>query len=455
LQKGDIDNLFHFNFGFKQIGMRLYLVLLLLFSFGFSTFSQTQKSNRTTMYMTYGKTGANLREFNQMLANKGLSPMRSSYSNLSFGYLTRFNDFIIGLELFQNSGPISTFDGFNIDYNSTRFYLNVGFAFTEEGNFQLIHYMSVGTGFLNFQMLKENPEQNLEGFFQNPEHGFILRDGNLHKGTLNMTGFLTEIGFQMSYDVPIPGREEAIELMARFGYSFSPFENSWKLNGIRFNSAQSGAFIRVGAGITIPDHNFFYKDAAIGAHLIYGFHFSKPDAFNEVLTANGLAPFKGRPNNIGLKVLGENRGLLYGVDFYNLGLSGEANESKSHTLNSLRIYGNVGLKFFERRNLELGGTGGLGYGNIRYSLLSNNKPDFPLLFEEPLHDAFLKKGGIMAKPEVFVAYGIPLSVNHTSKIMIGLNGGYEIPLANYKLLDLPMSGYMSNPYLQLSIGIRH
>lgn len=435
--------------------MRLFLVLLLSLSLGFPTFSQSSKSNRTTMYMTYGKTGANLREFNQMLADKGLSQMRNGYSNLSFGYLTRFNDFIIGLELFQNSGPKSNFDGYVIDYHSTRFYLNVGFSFTEEGNFQLIHYMSVGTGFLNFQMLKENPAQNLEGFFQNPEHGFILRDGNLHKGTLNMTGFLTEIGFQMSYDVPIPGREEAVALLARFGYSFSPFENSWKLNEIRFNSTQSGAFVRIGAGITIPDHNFFYKDAAIAAHLIYGFHFTKPGQFNEVLAANGLAPFKGRPTNIGLKVLGESRGLLYGLDFYNLGLSGEADETKSHTLNSLRIYGNVGMKFFERKNLELGGTGGLGYGNIRYSLLSNNKPDFPRLFEEPIHDAFLKKGGLMAKPEVFVAYGIPLSPNNSSKIMFGINGGYEIPLANYRLLDLPMSGYMSNPYFQFSVGIKH
>jgi len=435
--------------------MRIFLVLLFIFSFGYTAFSQSQKSNRTTMYMTYGKTGANLREFNQMLSDKGLSPMRKSYSNLSFGYLTRFNDFIIGLELFQNSGPKSVFDGYQIDYNSTRFYLNVGFAFTEEGNFQLIHYMSVGTGFLNFKMLSENPAQNLGEFFDNPEHGFILRDGNLHKGSLNMTGFLTEIGFQMSYDVPIPGREEAIELLARFGYSFSPFEDSWKLNGIRFNSTQSGAFIRLGAGLTIPDHNFFYKDAAIGAHFIYGIHFAKPDQFNAILQEKGLNTFMDRPNNIGLKVLGESKGLLYGIDLYNLGLAGEANESKSHTLNSLRVYGNVGLKFFERRNLELGGTGGLGYGNIRYSLIDNNKPDFPRLFEEPLYDAFLRKGGLMAKPEVFVAYGIPLSPNHSSKIMFGINGGYEIPLANYKLLDLPMSDYMSNPYFQLSIGVKH
>ncbi|MCL6259605.1 hypothetical protein M3O96_10920 [Aquiflexum sp. TKW24L] len=435
--------------------MRLFLVLFLSISFGFPAFSQMQKSNRSTMYMTYGRTGANLREFNQMLAERGLSPMRSSYSNLSFGYVTRFNDFIIGLELFQNSGPKSNFDGYEIDYQSTRFYVNVGFAFTEEGNFQLIHYMSVGTGFLNFQMLKENPATNLEEFFQNPAHGFILRDGNLHKGTLNMTGFLTEIGFQMSYDVPIPGREEAIELLARFGYSFSPFEDSWKLNGIRFNSTQSGAFIRLGAGVTIPDHNFFYKDAAIGAHLIYGFHFTQPDEFNSVLEQNGLAPFKGRPNNIGLKVLGESKGFLYGIDIYNLGLSGQANESKSHTLNSLRVYGNAGLKFFERKNLEFGGTGGIGYANIRYSLLENNKPDFPRLFEEPLHDAFLRKGGLIAKPEVYVAYGIPLSPNHSSKLMIGINGGYELPLANFKLLDLSMAGYMSNPYFQLSVGIRH
>lgn len=405
------------------------------------------------MFMTYGRTGASLREFNNMLASKGLSPMRNSYSNLSFGYLYRFNDFVVGLELFRNHGPKSKFDGYEIDYNSTRFYVNVGFSFTEEGRFQLIHYMSVGSGFLNFQMLPASEPATFQTLMENPAQGFILREGNLHKGSFYMTGFLTEIGFHMSYDLPIPGREEAMELVARFGYSFSPFEDSWKMNGIRFNATQSGPFLRIGAGITLPDQNFFYRDASLGAHLVYGLHFTQPDELNAVLEENGYKPFSGRPNNWGLKILGESKGFLYGVDFYNLGLSADANESKSQTLSSLRVYANGGLKFFEQKNLEIGGLAGLGYGNIRYTVTDNLKPDFPLLFEEPKHDGMLKNGGLMAKPEVYIAYGFPVSLNK-SRVFLGVHGGYELPLARYRLGDLSMSKYMANPYLQFSLGFR-
>jgi hypothetical protein len=433
--------------------MRFFFIFLIfIFTCSLST-AQSQKTVRNTMYMTYGKTGANLREFNEMLENKGLSPMRKGYSNLSFGYLTRFNDFVIGLELFHNSGPKSDFGNFEIDYQSSRFYVNVGFAFTEEGNFQLIHYMSFGSGFANFQMLRENENNTLDGFLQNPENGYLLRKGDLHKSTLSMSGFLTEIGFQMSYDLPIPGREEALEILARFGYSFSPFEDSWKMNGINFNNIQSGAFLRLGVGISLPDHNYFYKDASLGAHIIYGMHFTKPDELNKKLEENGLNAFEGRPNNWGLKVLGETKGFLYGFDFYNLGLSGRASESKSHTLNSLRLYGNVGLKLFERKNLELGALGGLGFANIRYSLTSNEKPDFPRLFEEPLHDGYLRNAGIMAKPELYFAYGVPV-LGGSSRLMFSVHGGYELPLSNYKLEDLSMFNYMANPYLQFGIGIR-
>ncbi len=446
--------MFNNKFGDKLKIMRAFLLIIISLSYIIPLQGQSEKTNRTTMYTTFGKTGANLREFNQMLESKGLTPMRNSYSNLSFGYLTRFNDFVLGVELFHNNGLKSEFNNYVLDYQTTRFYVNVGFAFTEEGNFQLIHYMSFGSGFVNFQMLRENPANSLGGFLQSPEHGFILREGDLHKGTLNMSGFLTEIGFQMSYDLPIPGREEAFEVLARFGYSFSPFEDSWKMNDISFGSIQSGAFIRLGVGISLPDHNYFYKDASLGAHFIYGMHFTAPDGFNRILEENGLQPFTGRPNNWGLKVLGESKGLLYGFDFYNLGLSGQANESKSHTLNSLRLYGNIGMKFFERRNLELGGLGGLGFGNIRYSLLSDTKPDFPRLFEEPLHDGYLRNAGLMAKPELYLAYGIPISALSSSKLILGIHGGYELPLSNYKLKDFSMYQYMANPYLQFSVGIR-
>ncbi|MCH7398407.1 hypothetical protein MM236_10425 [Belliella sp. DSM 107340] len=418
------------------------------------TFSQSHKENRSTMYVTYGTTGANIRLFNEMLENKGLSPLRKGYTNLGLGYQTRYNDFILGLELYQNSGLTSNFNNYEIDYRTSRILLNVGYALTEEGRFQFIHYMSIGSGFLNLQMLKEGPEQNIDEFLQNPQQGFILRDGNIHKGSRFFSGLLTEIGFQTSYDLPIPGREEVLELMAKFGYSFSPFENSWDLNGVQFGSAQSGAFIRAGVGISLPDHNFFYKDASLGIHLLTGFQFTSPNEFNEILEDNGYKPFDGRPNNWGLKILGESKGWLYGVDVYNLALKGSAKENLSHTLNSVRIYANSGVKFFERKNLELGGMAGLGFANIRYTLTDNTKPDFPLLFEEPDFDGYLRNSGLMAKPEIYMAYAIPFTSENAFNLVLGIHGGYEAPLSRYRLLDRSMYKYMANPYLHFSIGIR-
>lgn len=432
--------------------LRLFLFLTIFYV----SLAEAQKipSNRSSVYFTYGNTGSNLREFNQMLDQKGLSPMRKSYRNFGFGYQTRYNDFVLGLELFQNNSPKSLFNGYDLDYRTSRVYLNVGYSFTEEGRFQLIHYMSLGSGFVNFQMLRENPNSTLDGFLQNPAHGFILRDGDIHKGSQHFAGFLTEIGFQLSYDVEIPGREEMVEVITKFGYSFSPFEESWLMKGIAFGNAQSGPFLRFGAGITLPDHNFFYKDASLGLHLTYGMHFTKPDVLNAALVENGYRPFEGRPNNLGLKLLGESKGLLYGIDFYNLGLSGTANESSDQTLNSVRVYLNGGLKFFERRNLELGGLAGLGYGNLRYTLSSTGKPNFPALFEEPEWDGFLKARGLMGKPELYIAYGIPLTDKNLFSMIVSLHGGYELPLGNYTLGDVGMSSYMANPYLQLSLGLR-
>lgn len=434
--------------------MRIALFLFLTFSCSIS-FAQSNKGNRSTLYATYGTTGANMRLFNEMLANKGLSPMRKGYSNLGLGYQTRYNDFILGFELYQNAGLKSTFNGYDLDYRTTRILLNVGYSLTEEGNFQFIHYMSVGSGFLNFQMLKENPAQTVNQFLQNPEHGFILRDGNIHKGSRNFTGLLTEIGFQASYDIEIPGREEVLEIMAKFGYSFSPFENSWELNGLQFSNAQSGAFLRAGVGISLPDHNFFYKDASLGIHLISGLHFTSPDQFNTLLVENGYEPFDDKPNNWGVKVLGESKGWLYGADIYNIALQGTAKKGYlSHTLNSVRLYGNLGKKFFERRNLELGGVAGVGYANLRYSLTDNTKPDFPMLFEEPDYDGYLRKSGMMAKPELYIMYSVPFSKDKGINLVFGIHGGYEAPLSRFRLLDTPMYKYMSNPYLHFSVGIR-
>ncbi|MFD2036934.1 hypothetical protein ACFSKL_19170 [Belliella marina] len=428
--------------------------ILFLFLFSAISYAQSNKENRSTLYVTYGTTGANLRLFNEMLENKGLSPMRKGYTNLGLGYQTRYNDFILGFELYQNSGLSSDFNGYNIDYRTSRVLLNVGYALTEEGSFQFIHYMSIGSGFLNFQMLRDRPNQNINEFLQNPEHGFVLRDGNIHKGSRFFSGLLTEIGFQASYDLPIPGREEVLEVMTKFGYAFSPFENSWKMNGIQFSGAQSGAFIRAGVGISLPDHNFFYKDASLGIHLLTGLQMTKATEFNKILVENGYEPFDGRPNNWGVKVLGESKGWLYGVDVYNVALKGSARAGQNHTLNSVRVYANSGVKFFERKNLEFGGLAGLGFANIRYTLSSNYKPDFPLLFEEPDHDGYIRNSGLMAKPEIYAAYAIPFTSENAFNLILGVHAGYETPLSRYRLQNLSMYKYMANPYLHFSIGIR-
>ncbi|MCH7409715.1 hypothetical protein MM239_09940 [Belliella sp. DSM 111904] len=430
--------------------------LLFICVFLISTIAVGQKNegNRSTFYFTQGYTGANLRLFNEMLASKGLSQMRNGYSNLGLGYQTRYNDFILGVELFQNNGRRSTFNGYNLDYRTTRAMINVGYALTEEGRFQFIHYMSVGTGFMNFQMLKDIPNERISEFLREPAQGYILREGNIHKGSRYFSGFLTEIGFQMSYDLDIPGREEVLEIMTKFGYSFSPFEEGWDLNGVKFGNAQSGAFIRVGAGISLPDRNFFYRDASISAQLLTGFHFTSPNRFNEALEANGYNAFEGRPNNWGLKILGDSKGWLYGMDVYNVGLKGEANETYSHTLNSVRLYGNAGYKFYDRRNVEIGGLAGLGYGNLRYTLTNDTKPDFPRLFEEPDFDGQLRARGLMGKPELYIAYGLPLSKTNMFNLIFSVHGGYEVPLGRYTLADIPMYQYMGNSYLHFTVGIR-
>lgn len=449
-----IGNKFSFIFGMKSKIMKPLLVFVLVVLSVFSAQSQDSKSSRSSMYFTYGKTGSNIREFNQMLDDKGLSPMRKGYSNFNLGYQARYNDFVVGFDLFQNPGPKSRFNGYDIDFRTTRFNVNVGFSFTEEGRFQLIHYMAIGAGFLNFQMLKDQEVNSLDEFLQQPEQGFILRDGNIHKSSLNFANFLTEIGFHMTYDLPIPGRDEALALIAKFGYSFSPFEDSWQLNSVNFNNIQSGAFLRLGAGLTLPDYKFFYKDASLGANIFYGMHFTSPDAFNSHLEENGLTPFSGRPNNWGVKILGYNKNLLYGIDVFNLGYGGRANATKTHSLNSVRIYANGGMKFLDLRNLEMGALAGLGFGNLRYTLSNNGKPDFPRLFEEPDHDGYLRSHGAMAKPEVFITYGIPLSSRKFFDLILGAHAGYEVPLSPYQLAGLTMFKYMANPYVQFSVGVR-
>ena len=434
--------------------MRGFSLLFVCFILAVNVSAQDLRPQRSSLHLMYGTTGSNLREFNQMLEQKGISSLRSGYTNIGIGYQNRFNDFVLGFELYHNTGPKSEFREYEINHRTSRLYLNFGYSFTEEGKFHLIHYMSLGVGYLNFQMLNKEEPASLSAFFNNPESGFILRQNDIHRGTQYLGGFLTEIGFQLGYDFDLPRMEESLEIIAKFGYSFSPFEDAWNRKGIAFDNIQSGPFLRIGTGITLPDHNYFYRDASLGVHLLYGLHYTNPEQLNNFLGAFGLNTFTGRPSNWGLKILGDNRGILYGLDLYNLAMSNDADAQNTQSLNSFRIYGNFGKKLYDLKNVEMGVLGGLGYGNLRYTLLNQNKPDFPLLFEEVDYDGYIKTWGMMVKPELYVAYAMPLSKKNTVDLIYSVHAGYELPIGGYRLADLGMSKYMAGPYLQFGLGIR-
>lgn len=389
-----------------------------------------------------------------MLANKGISELRSRYNSFGLGYQYRLNDFILGFELYQNNGAKSFFRDYEIDHRTTRLFLNVGYSLTEEGKFHLVHYMSMGVGYLNFQMIKnERKVSDFGDFLMEPAQGYVLRKNDIQGGSENLGGFLTEIGFQFGYDFELPGMEETLGLMGKFGYSFSPFEGSWTRNGISFDNLQSGAFFRMGADITMPDHNLFFPDAGWGIYFFYGINFRSPKALNKALKAQGFEPFGDLPGNLGMKIIGQNRRRVYGIDIFNMANSGKANETYTQTLNSVKVYANYGYLLFKRRNLELGALGGIGYGNIRYTLSNPQKPDFPRLFEEPDYDGYLRNRGLMAKPEIFISYAMPL-FNRSFHLVYSVHSGYELPLSRYRLGELTMANYLSGPYVQFGLGLR-
>ena len=411
-------------------------------------------ANRSSLYAFTGTSGANLSQFNTLLAERGQLPLNNRYNSFGLGYQARLNDFIFGVEVSQHQSQKADLGTHRFQYRTSRALVNLGYSLTEEGKFQLIHYLSMGLGYMNVQLLPQKQSKDLQTFLKDPGQGFVLRENDIQRGTLNYGNFLTEIGFQISYDFPIPNRKEALEVIAKAGYSFSPFENGWNLNGISFDNAQAGAFFRVGTGISLPDQNFFYKDATIGVSLIRGIHFSNPDKFNTYLKEQGYETLEGRPAQLGLRILGETDGFLYGMDVFNVALKGRASTTQTHSLNSLRIYANVGKKFFQSKNWGIGALGGLGYGNLRYSLLQDVKPDFPALLDNRNYDGYLRNSGIFIKPEALLEYGLPMTKRKLFDLVFTASAGYELAFPGFKLGGVSMHSYQSGPFMSVGVGIR-
>ena len=430
------------------------LLLFSLFLLGAGLQAQGFLANRSSIYAYTGTSGANLSQFNALLDERGIFPIQNKYNSFGLGYQARLNDIIFGFELSQHQSQPAEIGEHRFQYRASRAMVNLGYSLTEEGKFQLIHYLSLGLGYMNVQLLPQEQSKDLKTFLQDPEQGFVLRKNDIQRGTLNYGNFLTEIGFQLSYDFPIPNRKEALVVIAKAGYAFSPFEDSWKINGLSFDNAQAGAFFRVGTGISLPDRNFTYKDATIGISIIRGFHFSKPEKFNTYLQEQGYQPFKGRPSQLGLRILGETDGLLYGMDVFNVAQKGSASTTQSHSLNSLRIYANVGKKLFQYKNWGIGAMGGLGYGNLRYSLLQDVKPDFPALLDQRNFDGYLRKSGMFLKPELLLEYGLPMTKRKIFDVVFSTSAGYEQAIPGFKLGGLSMNSYQSGPFLTFGIGIR-
>jgi hypothetical protein len=114
----------------------------------------------------------------------------------------------------------------------------------------------------------------------------------------------------------------------------------------------------------------------------------------------------------------------------------------------------VGKKFFQYKNWGIGALGGLGYGNLRYSLLQDVKPDFPALLDQRNFDGYLRNSGIFLKPEVLIEYGLPMTKRKIFDVVFSTSAGYEQAIPGFKLGGVSMNSYQSGPFLTFGVGIR-
>jgi hypothetical protein len=60
----------------------------------------------------------------------------------------------------------------------------------------------------------------------------------------------------------------------------------------------------------------------------------------------------------------------------------------------------------------------------------------------------------MAKPELSFEYAYPITKRKLIDLVFTTSIGYELALANYRLAELDMAGFMTAPYVSFGFGIR-
>ncbi len=103
-------------------------LFILLFLWTCSLQAQGLLQNRSSLYVYTGSSGANLSQFNDLLKERGHSPLENRYRSYGLGYQARVNDFILGVELSQHQGRPADLEGYRINYRASRALVNFGLA---------------------------------------------------------------------------------------------------------------------------------------------------------------------------------------------------------------------------------------------------------------------------------------------------------------------------------------
>ena len=144
------------------------LLLFFLLLLGSGLHAQGFLANRSSIYAYTGTSGANLSQFNALLDERGILPIQNKYNSFGLGYQARLNDIIFGFELSQHQSQPAEIGAHRFQYRASRAMVNLGYSLTEEGKFQLIHYLSLRLGYMNVQLLPQEQSKDLKTFLQDP-----------------------------------------------------------------------------------------------------------------------------------------------------------------------------------------------------------------------------------------------------------------------------------------------